>query len=226
MLGLEGKWYNAQTKKSVFVKDTYSEDGRMYVMLADGTSMTMEKFQNNYVQISDETYDASGKQIGTAPVRQEPNIPELMAAEDGISEVAVNDDTASDILNRPLVGGKDFEFEEDLTALPKNKQLKQDGFHPNAHKFQPRKSPNFAVIDKAFTKGEYKYTYDIVSKSEYPKRIHEFLREFTDVTDKEIVEYMIEKFANVEEIKKAVRKEIERMFGIDHEDEKTPDVSI
>ena len=58
----------------------------------------------------------------------------------------------------------------------------------------------------------------------YPKKIHEFLKDFTDVKDDEIVDYIINTFLDYDSIRKAAVIEVKRLFNIQDKDDKTPDV--
>ena len=63
---ITGQWINQKTGEQVTVRDSYIDGDDMYIMLTNGKQLTLSEFQD-YVQMSEETYDERGNNLGTQP---------------------------------------------------------------------------------------------------------------------------------------------------------------
>lgn len=80
---MKGVWTNRRTGQTVMVRDVVIMDESMSVMFSDGSMMDMNEFSRDYIQMSDEIYDANGNVIGhdntplmpPPPHSQKPNFP-------------------------------------------------------------------------------------------------------------------------------------------------------
>lgn len=187
MFNIEGKWFNVKTKQVVFPESTYQEDNHMYIKCKGLPPILMETFQNDYVQISDDNMGElkSANDLGNV---NQPNIPELIDAEET----------------------GDFNFYSQSFPPQDTDSILTKTLNSSKNNLNVNKE----IIKKAFNKQDYKYTFEVKSTSQYPKKIHSFLKEFTDVTDDEIIDYIVETYINPVEIKNALIKEIKRLFNI------------
>ena len=62
-MGLTGKWMNKRTGKAVNIRQTI-QDGDNMIIISDQGQIPMEVFSRDYVQVSDDIYDDSGKVVG------------------------------------------------------------------------------------------------------------------------------------------------------------------
>ena len=62
-MGLIGKWMNKRTGKAVNIRQTI-QDGDNMIIISDQGQIPMEVFSRDYVQVSDDIYDDSGKVVG------------------------------------------------------------------------------------------------------------------------------------------------------------------
>lgn len=62
-MGLTGKWMNKRTGKAVNIRQTI-QDGDNMIIISDQGQIPMEVFSRDYVQVSDDIYDDSGKIVG------------------------------------------------------------------------------------------------------------------------------------------------------------------
>lgn len=62
-MGLTGKWMNKRTGKAVNIRQTI-QDGDNMIIISDQGQIPMEVFSRDYVQVSDDIYDGSGKVVG------------------------------------------------------------------------------------------------------------------------------------------------------------------
>ena len=62
-MGLTGRWMNKRTGKAVNIRQTI-QDGDNMIIISDQGQIPMELFSRDYVQVSDDIYDESGKVVG------------------------------------------------------------------------------------------------------------------------------------------------------------------
>ena len=62
-MGLTGKWMNKRTGKAVNIRQTI-QDGDNMIIISDQGQIPMEVFSRDYVQVSDDIYNDSGKVVG------------------------------------------------------------------------------------------------------------------------------------------------------------------
>lgn len=62
-MGITGRWMNKRTGKFVNIRQTI-QDGDNMIIISDQGQIPMEVFSREYVQVSDDIYDESGKVIG------------------------------------------------------------------------------------------------------------------------------------------------------------------
>ena len=62
-MGLTGRWMNKRTGKAVNIRQTI-QDGDNMIIISDQGQISMEVFSRDYVQVSDDIYDESGKVVG------------------------------------------------------------------------------------------------------------------------------------------------------------------
>jgi hypothetical protein len=62
-MGITGRWMNKRTGKSINIRQTI-QDGDNMIIISDQGQIPMEVFSREYVQVSDDIYDESGKVVG------------------------------------------------------------------------------------------------------------------------------------------------------------------
>ena len=72
MTGPQGEWIDRRTGNKVIVRDTIYDGTHQSVHLSDGRVLTMNEFGNNFIQMSNEEYDANGRQIGVTYIKETP----------------------------------------------------------------------------------------------------------------------------------------------------------
>ena len=64
-MGIEGIWMNRQTGQKIRINQTV-QDGDNMIIITDKGQLPMEIFSRDYIQVSDDIYDESGKVVGKA----------------------------------------------------------------------------------------------------------------------------------------------------------------
>ena len=114
---ITGNWYNKRTGKTVFVRDMFMDEAGMQVMTSTGEMIDGEEFSRDYIQVSDDIYDESGKVVGKA----EPTNDDVAAIAEYEKEFGVDPlvpqstPTAAPINNEQIIK-KVF---DKLTSVPK-----------------------------------------------------------------------------------------------------------
>ena len=64
-MGIEGIWMHRQTGQKIRINQTV-QDGDNMIIITDKGQLPMEIFSRDYIQVSDDIYDESGKIVGKA----------------------------------------------------------------------------------------------------------------------------------------------------------------
>ena len=70
MTGPQGEWIDRRTGNKVIIRDTIYDGTHQTVHLSDGRVLTMNEFGNNFIQMSNEEYDANGRPIGVTSIKE------------------------------------------------------------------------------------------------------------------------------------------------------------
>ncbi len=113
-MGIEGIWMNRQTGQKIRINQTV-QDGNNMIIITDKGQLPMEIFSRDYIQVSDDIYDDSGKVVGKA----EPTSDDVTAIAEYEKEFGVDplvpQATSAPINNEQIIK-KVF---DKLTSVPK-----------------------------------------------------------------------------------------------------------
>lgn len=185
---IEGTWMNKTTGKKIQIRDSVIDGDDMLLMTNEGTQITMRDFSSNYIQVSDEYYDGAGNVItDDATLKKIEKQEREVSKPDITSMVAQNVD--DDFFNRlqeknnavnttaSTVTVNDY---EEHTSRRCDKQKKREV------------SVSHEMLDKLFTKVKIRPRLNVTDCDNFPTQQLRMLKEFYDVTDDDIAEYLIE----------------------------------
>lgn len=113
-MGIEGIWMHRQTGQKIRINQTV-QDGDNMIIITDKGQLPMEIFSRDYIQVSDDIYDGSGKVVGKA----EPTSDDVAAIAEYEKEFGVDplvpQATSAPINNEQIIK-KVF---DKLTSVPK-----------------------------------------------------------------------------------------------------------
>ena len=175
---ISGLWMNKSTGKVVNVRDSVQDGDNMIIMTDSGT-ISMNEFSRDYIQVSDEIYDESGKVIENKPV--------------DMSEISSEDDRRN--VNIQSVGldavRKEFYNNKDEDVIIPKKDT--------------AKNPNFEIIDKLFSKINSEPVIDVMlTWQDYPRAEVSTLVKYLDIKATDIGSYIREKYITDEMINEAI----------------------
>lgn len=113
-MGIEGIWMNRQTGQKIRINQTV-QDGDNMIIITDKGQLPMEIFSRDYIQVSDDIYDGSGKVVGKA----EPTSDDVAAIAEYEKEYGVDPlvpQASSAPINNEQIIKKVF---DKLTSVPK-----------------------------------------------------------------------------------------------------------
>lgn len=216
---INGKWFNPRTGESVIVRDSYLDGDTMMLRLSNGRLVSLMDFQD-FVQMSDDIYNEKGEKIGKADdskkpaTNKKPDVDESLLF-DGMEPLGPVEETPEQI-------------DDALSSI-----LEQEGLVPSTKindkikKIDPqpledavRKELNeqisntsvdmvLQVLDAAKTEMNFKVDF-----TTYPDSDIDVLKRVFRVTDEDIVNALIKKFVNFDEIKEQVTKWVESHYNI------------
>jgi hypothetical protein len=209
---MSGKWTKYRPEypgpDTVFVRDSIMDGENMFV-ITDNGQMDMAEFSNNYMKISEEEYsmDAAGntKQTGTSsPIPQQPTI----------QKPAID----YDLLTQGL-GQEPKEQQSSLTITTKDLEptidsviSSQNDEHAIKMPSKVQDNPTYNTIDKVFSKLDNSITakFDVEWANEFPKQEITMLQKYFDVELKDIANYLVKKYLNVEQLTETVQKYLKK----------------
>ena len=195
---ISGAWINQKTGEKVVVRDSYMDGDKMYVILTNGQQLSLEDFQD-YVQMSEESYDERGRNIGIvndeADINNKNEIKDIKYDPaiifDGIDTNVTKKDGESD-LQRQILSN---EFNDNVdTSTPSNTENKSTA------------SEQEEMIMKIFNKVEKPTLSFIVNWNNYPKKELAMLKEYFNVTNDDIAKAIMKKFINEKDINNIICK--------------------
>jgi len=113
-MGIEGIWMHRQTGQKIRINQTV-QDGDNMIIITDKGQLPMEIFSRDYIQVSDDIYDESGKVVGKA----EPTNDDVAAIAEYEKEYGVDPlvpQASSAPINNEQIIKKVF---DKLTSVPK-----------------------------------------------------------------------------------------------------------
>ena len=115
-MGIEGIWMHRQTGQKIRINQTV-QDGDNMIIITDKGQLPMEIFSRDYIQVSDDIYDESGKVVG----KSEPTNDDVAAIaeyekEFGVDPLVPQSTPTSAPINNEQIIKKVF---DKLTSVPK-----------------------------------------------------------------------------------------------------------
>lgn len=125
-LDFHGEWFNKRTGEKVTVKQAIQDGQNMKIILMNGQQIDMQVFSQNYLQVTDDIYDESGKKISSAPVQ---------SSEVKIQPKKINNVPKVKSLDEPL-------FSEDVEVIKPDQPI------INTQHKSEKSNTKFDIIDK------------------------------------------------------------------------------
>lgn len=187
-MNITGNWLNKRTGKTITVRDSIMDGDQFIIFTNDGQQIPMNVFSAEYIQMSDDIYDESGKNI--------------------IGH-ATQDDNAQ--LTKEIV---DDSYTPTITRVPKiEKEFNNSNKKSNKKTKIVQESKNYELIDTIFNKVDCKPTFKINMKCDnFPYSELNMIMRIFDVTSMEISDYLLNKFVTEDELKKSISKFITELM--------------
>lgn len=167
-----GQWYNKRTGQKIYVRDSYMSDQGMQVMTSTGAMIDGEEFSRDYIQVSDEVFDESGKSTGK---KEEVNYEDMFNSEE----------VAAAIKPATTTKGKKTPTEA------------------------PKTNPKADMLEKLFNKLNDVPTVSAqIIWANIPSAELTMLKNFFDVSDEDIADYIFNKYCSTEDIKTAISNQL------------------
>ena len=204
-----GKWFNPRTGQEVYVRDSFIDGENMIVRLGDGSVLTLMEFQD-FVQMSDDIYDASGKKIGKAsdqPTPIQTNTPSVDASLlfDGMekpTEDKKQDKLEADDLSECIspVGQQKLEQANNKLKATLEKQL-DTAWSTRGEE----------LVEQALKNSKIAIDFN-VAIADFPTGDLEVLRRVFEVTTEDITNVIIKKYVNFDTLKDQVDEWVKDAF--------------
>lgn len=174
---ISGTWINPHTGNTITVRNVVN-DGDSAIIITDKGQISMSEFQN-YIQASDEIYDADGKVIGKESI--------------DIGRLKENATTAHES-KTPTIDDIEAMFDKKNTGTPSYaNSVTSSGKQPR--KQDNEESSSFKMIDKIFNKINVEMNVSVnITSNTFPTQELNMLKSFFDVTDNDIADYIRKKF--------------------------------
>lgn len=181
---ISGKWINKKDGSVISIRNTVM-DGDNIILITDKGELDMNSFSQNYIQVSDETYDNHGNVVSN---NDKFDISEITSS---YNETSINT-FDNDTFNKLTKG-----------IVNTNHQNVNSSIHIET----TNTSDNFKLIDKVFSKIKYEPSINIdISWIDFPNDKIQMLMDTFDVDQNEISEYMYNKYLNKDIIIKSLSK--------------------
>ena len=184
---IQGQWINMRTGHVVTARQIVN-DGENVVVVTDAGLIPMTEF-SNYTQMSEE-------EVGQA---QQPNAGQISTTDMTAEDQALMSQFGKQKPEEPA-----FDINKPLTAqaLQKNEssQIIKENNSSSTIKVETE-SENYKLINKVFNKFGYPKISVSIDWGEFPKEQLDNLIEIFDVPKEEIIEYLLEKLINLDNLK-------------------------
>ena len=194
-----GKWTNKRTGEQVMVRDSIMDGDGMSILLYDGSTLTMEEFSRDYIQISDEEYDMNGNVSNSAPS------PGAAGVSGRVIEL---NKQSTPPMNNPMPIVDDY-YEAEEMVPTKSTPIK-------ASKPTQPLSTNYDLIDKVFKSTQPNIIPELnLVCNDFPTNELVMLTNIFGVTLEEISQYIFEQYFNEEEMYKHISDYLWNLLGIE-----------
>lgn len=190
---ISGKFFNKDTGKEIFVRDSVNDGIKMCVVLSDGTTMDMSEFQN-YVQMSDEEYDSQGNLIGKAKNQPKSNLdPNLLFAGMG--------DKPKETIDK-----QSEEIRSIMKQIEEPKFIEEHNAEENSVEEYSKDNQKLAMIKKILDKSSEPEIVITINWKNKPEKEFEMLKNFFDVDIEDIAYAIFMQYGDVNKIKQAFKE--------------------
>lgn len=213
---ITGTWINQRTGETVTVRDSYMDGEDMFVILTNGQTLSMDKF-SEYIQMSEDEYDTRGNKVSSSSSKKSTKSnkknptydPSLVF--DGIDVKEQPKTQTASALQKQLLAHEAEELgindgylestsferktvDESVYRAP-SVDTKEKGMVSKILDDSPVPSFSFNVEWKGFPVAEMK-----------------MLQKHFNVTNEMIAESVIEKYVNIESIKKTITEWVNKVM--------------
>ena len=201
MPAISGKWLNKRTGNQITVRDSIIDGDNMMIM-SDIGQISMDEFSRDYIQVSEDIYDNSGKAIGKAN-------------DGGMIDVPKK---STNIKTKPQDISELIDIDPD--SIPKKRVVKkkidldeiQQNDEPAPKPVQQQPIKNGEIIAKVFTKIKSKPDISLsIDWDECPRQEISTLTKFLDVDKNDIAKYIRETYMNDDMLIGLIEQFIDRM---------------
>lgn len=205
---MSGTWIKTREEYSgpsvLHVRDAVM-DGNDMIVITDQGNISMNEFANNYYKQSDEEYNLDGTKIsGTSKPKLPVDVPKPKLPIDTTNNIDYN------ILTKGLESPIDDIIPEDNTKSIPEPEYKTLIKPANSSVDIIIKNDTTNAIDKVFSKlDKFPEVKVFLEWKDFPKAEIDMLIKYFDVSKKDIASYILEKYANGENIVKAIEQNIE-----------------
>lgn len=185
---IEGVWVNKTNNKRVEIRNSVIDGDDMVLITSEGEQISMSDFSQNYMQISDELYDDNGNVI-----TDENTLNKIKLQENNKPKPEVRLDIAEDPDALFVQLMKEQKQEQTYDEVKRN--TTQASTHTK------KMSQNMKMLDKLFEKVSPDLKLSIVSADNFPTQQLQMLKDYYDVTNEDIAEYLHAYFFTNDEFK-------------------------
>lgn len=192
---ISGKWMNRNNGQVIHVKDSVIDGDNMIIVTNMGT-IDMNTFSNDYIQVSDDVYDASGKVIDNAEydINEMIQYSSMKEQERHVTPDMLNKSNINETPDIPAVSGisrtfveNEFEQNSQVEVIQQEKEIIKKTVKEDV-------SYNEQLLEKLFEKKKLdkdniKFNINIES-DDFPKEELNMLKLIYDVTNEDIAKYI------------------------------------
>lgn len=192
---ISGKWMNRNNGQVIHVKDSVIDGDNMIIVTNMGT-IDMNTFSNDYIQVSDDVYDTSGKVIDNAEydINEMIQYSSMKEQERHVTPDMLNKSNINETPDIPAVSGisrtfveNEFEQNSQVEVIQQEKEIIKKTVKEDV-------SYNEQLLEKLFEKKKLdkdniKFNINIES-DDFPKEELNMLKLIYDVTNEDIAKYI------------------------------------
>lgn len=193
-----GKWTHKDSGHEIFVKDSVIDGDHMLIITNEGM-LDMNEFQN-YIQISDEEFNASSNGVQTT------NNSDIMSQ---INKGLDSNDRIEKVKPQQNAKLKSEDKEIFTRGLGIKVNKTTDTQLVDNNKPKKEVNQNYKLIEKVFEKFPAQRTIKLdIIESEWPFKEFNMLVNILDVPIEDICKYIVEKYLNIETISNTMKEYI------------------
>lgn len=198
---IDGVWMNKNTGEKIQIRDTIIDGDDMLLMTNVGTQISMNVFSRDYMQVSEEYYDENGNVISDTDTLNKIKENEIQSTKPDITSMIttdIDDNFFDNLSKKHNVTSASTALVNDYTEQKPDKKQCQTTIK------KPKHSKNYELLNKLFTKVNIKPHFNITDCDNFPTQQLRMLKDFYDVTDDDIAEYLIEYIFTNDDLKSII----------------------